>query len=43
MVRIRSPGCKDGEVDGHVRLAAAVRLDVDVLGGKELLCALDGE
>ena len=34
---------KDGEVNSHVRLAATVRLHIDVLGGKEPLCALDGQ
>ncbi len=36
-------GLEDGEVDGHVRLAAGVGLDVDVLGAEELPGAVDGE
>ncbi len=33
----RVAGLEDGEVDRHVGLAAAVRLDVDVLGAEQLL------
>ncbi len=36
-------GLQDGEVDGHVRLRAAVGLDVDVFAAEELLGAVDGE
>ena len=35
MPRIRSPGCEDAEVGGHVGLGARVRLDVDVLRTRE--------
>ena len=43
MARILSPGFSDGEIDGHVRLGAAVRLDVDVFAAEEALGAVDGE
>ena len=44
MPRIRSPGCEDAEVGGHVGLGARVGLDVDVLGaGEEGEGALLGE
>jgi hypothetical protein len=33
----------DGEVDGHVRLRARVRLHVGVIGAEELFGARDGE
>ena len=36
-------GLEHGEIDGHVGLAAGVRLDVGVLGAEELLRAVDGE
>ncbi len=35
------PGLENREVDGHVGLSAAVRLDVDVLGAEQLPGALD--
>ncbi len=34
---------QDGEIDGHVRLRAAVGLDVDVFATEEALGAVDGE
>ncbi len=43
MVRMRSPRLEDGEIDGHVCLAAGVGLDVDVLGAENPLCAVDGQ
>ena len=36
-------GLEHGEVNGHVRLRAAVRLDVDVVAAEELLRAIDRE
>ena len=36
-------GLEDGEVDGHVGLAAGVGLDVGVLGAEELAGAIEGE
>ena len=38
-----SPGCKRGQIDGHVGLAAGVGLDVDVLGAEELLGPVAGQ
>ena len=35
--------CQHAEIDGHICLAAAVRLDVSVLCSEELLRPLDGE
>ena len=32
-----------GKIDRHVRLRAAVRLDVEVLPAEELPCAIEGE
>ena len=37
----RVAGLEAGEVDGHVRLRAGVRLDVRVLGPEEVLGAVD--
>ena len=36
-------GREHAEIDGHIRLAAAVRLHIDMLCAEELLRALDGE
>ena len=41
--RIVSPGSRHGEVHGHVRLCASVRLDVRVLGAEQRLRAVDRE
>ncbi len=36
-------GLEHGEINGHVRLRAGVRLDVGVLGAEDFLRAVDGE